>query len=308
MEICLDQSASPFNLERTLRCGQVFRWKKSDGWWYGVVGKKVIKARQIGAKLEFQVFPPSGNTEFIANYFRLDDDLPLILSNIEKDQHIRKAIHHSLGLRIIRQTPWECLISYVCATCKNIPAIKNMIHNLAKKFGEKIRADHHNFYTFPKPHDLAEASLQELKECKLGYRAQYVLNTSRIIRKELDLEALRMMDYENAKLELLQLPGVGQKVADCVLLFSLDKLEAFPVDVWIRRIILQSYSKHFEKPFIEKILDKSSLAPHEYREINSFGRKYFGEFAGYAQEYLFQYKRFKDGCGKKRRSLGLTYY
>jgi len=306
MEIRLDRLASPFDLERTLRCGQVFRWKKFDGWWYGVVGKKVIKTRQIGDKLEFQVFPPNCNKEFIANYFRLDGDLILILSKIEKDQHIRKAIQHSLGLRIIRQKPWECLISYVCATYKNIPAIKNMIHNLAKKFGEKIRADHHNFYTFPKPHDLAEASLQELKECKLGYRAQYVLNTSRIIHKEFDFEALRTMDYENAKLELLQLPGVGQKVADCVLLFSLDKLEAFPVDVWIRRIILQSYSKHFEKPFIEKILDKSSLAPHEYMEINSFGREYFGEFAGYAQEYLFHYKRFRDGYGKKRRSMCLT--
>jgi len=307
LEICLDQSASPFDLERTLRCGQVFRWKKSDAWWYGVVGKKVIKARQIGDTLEFQVFPPSENTEFIANYFRLDDDLPLILSNIEKDQHIRKAILHSRGLRLIRQKPWECLISYVCATCKNIPAIENMIHNLAKKFGEKIRADHHNFYTFPQPHDLAEASLQELKECKLGYRAQYVLNTSRTICKnEFNLEALRTMDYENAKPELLQLPGVGQKVADCVLLFSLDKLEAFPVDVWIKRIILQSYSKHFEKPFIDKILKRTSLAPHEYRKINSFGREYFGELAGYAQEYLFQYKRFKDGYRKKRRSLCLT--
>ena len=307
MEIRLDQLASPFDLERTLRCGQVFRWKKFDGWWYGVVGKKVIKARQIGDRLEFQVFPPNCDKGFIENYFGLDDDLPLILSKLDKDQSIRKAIQHSLGLRIIRQEPWECLISYICATYKNIPAIKNMIHNLAKKFGKKIRADHHNFYTFPSPRDLAEASLEELKECKLGYRAQYVLNTSRIIYKnEFDLEALRMMEYKKAKPELLQLLGVGQKVADCVLLFALDKLEAFPVDVWIKRIILQSYSKHFEKPFIEKILDKSSLAPHEYMEINSFGREYFGKFAGYAQEYLFQYKRFKDGYGKKRRSMCLT--
>jgi len=303
----LDQSDSPFDLEHTLRCGQVFRWKKSDGWWYGVVGKKVIKIRQTCNKLEFQIFPPKSDAKLIANYFRLDDDLPLILSEIDKDQHIRKAIQHSLGLRIIRQKPWECLISYICATYKNIPAIKDMIHNLAKKFGEKIRVDRHNFYTFPKPHDLAEASLEELKECRLGYRAQYVLSTSRIIHnKEFDLEALRMMDYEKAKLELLRLPGVGQKVADCVLLFSLDKLEAFPVDVWIKRIVLRSYSKHFEKTFVEKILDKSSVAPHEYMEISSFGREYFGESAGYAQEYLFHYKRFRDGYGKKQRSIRLT--
>ncbi len=306
MEIRLDQLASPFDLERTLRCGQAFRWKKYDGWWYGIVGKKVIKVRQIGDKLEFLIFPPNYNTEFIESYFRLDDDLPFILSKIDKDQSIRKAIQHSLGLRIIRQQPWECLISYICATYKNIPAIKNMIHNLAKKFGEKIRVDHHNFYTFPNPHNLAEANLEELKECKLGYRAQYVLNTSRNIRKkEVDLEALRMMKYEKAKLELLQLAGVGQKVADCVLLFSLDKLEAFPVDVWIKRIILQSYSKHFEKSFIEETLNKPSVAPHEYMEISSFGREYFGEFAGYAQEYLFHYKRFRDDYGKKQRSMRL---
>ncbi|MFB0522997.1 MAG: DNA-3-methyladenine glycosylase [Candidatus Bathyarchaeia archaeon] len=301
MEIRLDQSASPFDLEHTLGCGQVFRWKKSDGWWYGIVGKKVIKVRQIGEKLEFQIFPPDCSTDFIENYFRLDDDLLLIISKIDKDQHIRKAIQHSPGLRIIRQEPWECLISYVCGTYKNIPAIKNMIHNLAKKFGEKIRVDHHNFYTFPKPRDLAGASLEELKKCKLGYRTQYVLNTSRIIQKgEFDLEALRMMDFEKAKLELLQLPGVGQKVADCVLLFSLDKLEAFPVDVWIKRTILHSYSKHFKKSFTEKTLNKPSVAPHEYMEISSFGREYFGEFAGYAQEYLFHYKRFRDSYGKKQ--------
>jgi len=307
MEIRLDQSASPFDLEHTLRCGQVFRWKKSDGWWYGVVGKKVIKARQIDDKLEFQIFPPDCNTDFIQNYFRLDDDLPLILSKIDKDQHIQKAIQHSPGLRIIRQEPWECLISYICGTYKNIPAIENMIHNLAKKFGEKIRVDQKNFYTFPKPHDLAEARLEGLKECRLGYRAQYVLSSSRIIhKKEFDLEALRLMEYEKAKLGLLELPGVGQKVADCVLLFSLDKLEAFPVDVWIKRIVLRSYSKHFERPFAEKTLNKSSVAPHEYREISSFGREYFGEFAGYAQEYLFHYKRFGDGYRKKQRSMRLT--
>jgi N-glycosylase/DNA lyase len=306
MEIRLDQSASPFDLEHTLRCGQVFRWKKFDDWWYGVVGKRVIKVRQIGDKLEFQIFPPKSNAKLIENYFRLDDDLPLIFSEIDKDEHIRKAIQHSLGLRIIRQKPWECLISYVCATYKSIPAIKNMIHNLAKKFGEKIRVDQHNFYTFPKPRDLAGARLEELKECKLGYRAQCVLNTSRIIRKkEFDLEALRMIEYETAKRELLQLPGVGQKVADCVLLFSLDKLEVFPVDVWIKRIVLRSYSQHFEKPFVEKTLNKSSVAPHEYMKMSSFGREYFGEFAGYAQEYLFHYKRFRDDYGKKQRPIRL---
>ena len=297
MEIRLDQSAFPFDLEHTLKCGQVFRWKKFDGWWYGVVKKKVIKIRQIDDKLEFQIFPPKSDAGFIESYFRMDDDLPLILSNIDKDQHMRKAIHHSRGLRITRQEPWECLISYICATYKNIPAIKNMVLSLSKKFGEKMRVDHHDFYTFPEPHNLAEATLEELRKCKLGYRAERVLETSSsIYNREFDLEALRTMDYGKAKRELLRLPGVGQKVVDCVLLFSLDKLEAFPVDIWIKRVILESYSDRFEKSFIKRLSRKTSITPHEYEEIGAFGRQYFGEYAGYAQEYLFHYKRFGAGC------------
>jgi N-glycosylase/DNA lyase len=293
MEIRLDRSASPFYLDCTLGCGQVFRWKKIGGWWYGVAREKVIKIRQMGDRLEFQIFPKESNTEFVKSCFRLDDDLPIILSKIEKDQHIRKAIQYSYGLRITRQEPWECLISYICATCKNIPAIKKMILNLAKEFGKKMKIDHHTFHTFPKPKNLAEATLGELKKCKLGYRAKYVLETSRIIHnRELDLEALRRVDYGRAKHELLRLPGVGQKVADCVLLFSLDKLEAFPVDIWIKRIILESYSDCFEKPFVEKISKRTSPTTREYEEISSFGRKYFGEYAGYAQECLFHYRRF----------------
>lgn len=297
----MDQSASPFNLKKTLRCGQVFRWKKFKDWWYGVVRKRVIKVRQTDDKLEFQIFPPKSDAEFVESYFRLDDDLPLILSKIEKDQHIRRAIQHSYGLRITRQEPWECLISYICATYKNIPAIKNMVFNLSKEFGKKMIVDNHAFYTFPEPRNLAGATLEELKKCKLGYRAEYVLKTSKIIHnKEFNLEALSIASYEEAKRELLLLPGVGQKVADCVLLFSLDKLEAFPVDIWIKRVILESYSDHFEKSFIKKIPTRSSVAPRECREISFFGREYFGEYAGYAQQCLFHYKRFGQCTSRSR--------
>jgi N-glycosylase/DNA lyase len=292
MEIHLDQSASPSDLKRTLTCGQVFRWNRFGSWWYGVVGKQVIKIRQRDNKLEFQIFPPKTDPESVKNYFRLDDDLPHILSRIAKDQHIRSAIHHFRGLRITRQEPWECLISYICATYKNIPAIKNMIHNLAREFGTKIGVDGHDFYTFPEPQKLAEANLRELMACKLGYRARYVFETSRIIHnRELDLKTLRTADYEEAKHELLLLPGVGHKVADCMLLFSLDKLEAFPVDTWMKRIILEHYTNCFEKSFIRAISNRKSLTPHEYMKIGEFGRRYFGEYAGYAQEYLFHYKR-----------------
>jgi N-glycosylase/DNA lyase len=288
MEIQLDEAATPFSLEHTLSCGQVFRWERMGDWWYGIVGEKVVKVRQIGGRLLFQGFPEKIDAHFMENYFRLDDNLPLILSRINKDRQIGEAIRAFRGLRIIRQEPWECLISYMCATNANIPAIRNMIFNLSKKFGRKITLGNYDFYTFPKAKDLAEADLKEIEKCKLGFRVERVLEVSRMIDdKEFDLESLSKMGYKEAKDKLMSLPGVGQKVADCVLLFSLGKLEAFPVDVWIKRIILKSYPTHFEPSFTERILAKRSITPKEYEKITFFGRNYFGEYAGYAQEYLF---------------------
>jgi len=291
MEIRVDQVATPFNLERTLCCGQVFRWEKIDGWWCGVISGKVVKVRQTNRGLAFQGFPEV-DADFIERYFRLDDDLPRIFSQINRDKHIEEAIRAFRGLRLIRQEPWECLISYMCATYKNIPAIRKMILNLSTRFGESITADRHDFYMFPRPDALAEASLKEIKRCGLGFRAKRVLDVSRRIAQEkFDLEALRKTDYEEAKRELLALPGVGPKVADCVLLFSLDQLEAFPVDVWMKHIILEFYHDHFESGFVRKVLGKTSLTPREYEKINSFGRRHFGKYAGYAQEYLFHFGR-----------------
>jgi N-glycosylase/DNA lyase len=292
MEIQLDQSTTPFDLGHTLKCGQLFRWDKMGDWWYGVVREMVVKIRQVNDKLVFQTFPENVGADFIKDYFRLDDDLPLILSEIDKDEHVRKAIQRFRGLRISRQEPWECLISYICATYKSIPAIKNMIFNLSKRFGKKITFNSHHLYTFPKPSDLAHAGLEEIKECKLGFRAEKVLETSKIVdRGDFNLECLKKADYEKAKHELLLLPGVGEKVADCILLFSLDKLEAFPVDIWMKRIILGFYPSYFDSSFVEKVSDKDSITPREYEKISSFGKRYFKKYAGYAQEYLFHLSR-----------------
>ncbi len=292
MDVPLDQAVTPFNLDHTLRCGQSFRWEKHDHWWYGVVRDEIIKIRHNKDKLQFETFPEKMNTDLVSKYFRLDDALPLILSRIDKDAHIHRAIQNFRGLRITRQEPWECLISYICATYKNIPAIQEMILNLSKCFGTKITFDNRDFYTFPQPKALANASLEELRKCKLGFRAKSVSKTSRIIHEErLDLETLREMSCERAKRTLLSLPGVGQKVADCVLLFSLDRLEAFPVDVWIKWATLEFYGDHFERSFVESISRKRSVTPNQYRKINSFGRDHFGEYAGYAQEYLFALSR-----------------
>lgn len=292
MDIKLDRSKVPFSLEHTLNCGQLFRWEKLDDWWYGVAADRVVKIKQSGERLIFQVFPETANQGFIENYLRLDDNLPSILSEISKDVHMRKAIRLFCGLRISRQEPWECLISYICATYKSIPAIKKMINNISRRFGKKLTFDGYDFYTFPKPTDLAQTSPKDLRSCGLGFRAERVLETAKIIDSgKFALEALKRLDYGKARRELLVLPGVGPKVADCVLLFSLEKLEAFPIDVWMKRAATNLYASHFDSSFIKRVTRKTSVTPKEYGTISSFGREYFGRYAGYAQEYLFHLLR-----------------
>lgn len=282
----------PFDLDLTLCCGQAFRWERDGEWWYGIVADKPFKVRQRGAVLEFE----NASLEFVEKYFGLKDDLPLILRQISKDKHVEEAVKALKGLRILRQDPWECLISYICATYKNIPAIKGMLFNLSKKFGEKTTFDGRVFYTFPTPQCLAKASLQELASCSLGYRAKYVMETAkRVANGEFNIERLKAEPFEKAREALLALPGVGFKVADCVLLFSLEKLEAFPVDVWMKRIITRHYASYFEDKFIEGISFKKSLTKAEYETLSLFGRNYFGRFAGYAQEYLFHFERLEAG-------------
>ena len=292
MEIKLDKSKEPFSLDHTLDCGQLFRWQKRAGWWYGVAADRVIKVKQSGEGLTFYIFPEPPHPEFIENYLRLDDDLHSIFYEITKDEYISEAIRLFCGLRLARQEPWECLISYICATYKSIPAIKKMINNISRKFGKKITFDGLDFYTFPKPADLAQVNLKELRGCGLGFRADRVLETAkRVDSRNLSLEALKRLDYFDAKRELLGLPGVGQKVADCVLLFSLEKLEAFPIDVWMKRAATKLYARHFSPYFIKRVASKGSITPKEYETIASFAREYFGSYAGYAQEYLFHYMR-----------------
>jgi len=295
LEIKLDLAKTPFNLDYTLTCGQAFRWEKHGDWWHGVVNETFLRIRQTGELLQFQTQPKNVDSAFVWSYFRLSDDLPYIYSRIGKDGHVREAVKRFLGLRLMRQDPWECLISYICATNKNIPAIKDMIKNICKCFGKKIRAENDTFYTFPKPLTLADASVKELRLCKLGFRAERVKATSKLVSRDtFDLEALKTLPYDKAKKELMTLPGVGSKVADCVLLFSLDKLDVLPIDVWMKRIILEYYADHFESLFVEKARAKKSLSPREYETISLFGRKYFGEYVGYAQEYLFHCRRCRE--------------
>ncbi len=278
----------PFNLDATLCCGQVFRWIKQGNWWYGVVGDHPFKVQQSDEVLEFV----GVDETFVSCYFSLDHDLQKICTEIGKDDQVKAALSEFWGLRIVRQPPWECLVSFICATYKSVAAIRQMLLKLSEKFGEKVVFESRDYYAFPTIESLAKASLQDLEGCGLGYRAKYVLETSkRVCAGDFDLDGLLKMGYVQAKETLLELPGVGAKVADCVLLFSSGKLEAFPVDVWVKRIILKYYSEHFPAGFVEKLTCQKGFSDTDYERLNEFGREYFGAYAGYAQEYLYHYER-----------------
>jgi N-glycosylase/DNA lyase len=273
-----------------LCCGQVFRWEKIGDWWYGVAGGTVFKVRQIGQAFEYE----NAKEDFIENYFSLNDNLEEILESINKDSHIRKAIRKYWGLRIIRQNPWECLASYICATYKSIAAIKHMLNNLSEKFGHRKTLDRLNFFTFPTCEKIANAKEEELRACGLGYRAKYLLKTSQMIcEKKFDLETLKNQPYDHAKKTLMGFSGVGAKVADCVLLFSLGKTEAFPVDIWVKRVILNHYSEKLPVDLNKRLQENRSISNRDYEHLNSFGREYFGKYAGYAQEYLYHFERMR---------------
>ena len=278
----------PFNLDVTLCCGQVFRWDKRGDWWHGAVGDRVVKVRQAGGVLEF-----SGvDDAFIKRYFSLDHDLERISGEIGKDEHFREALRAFWGLRLIRQEPWECLVSFICATYKSVAAIRQMLLRLSAKFGERLAFEGCDFYAFPTAERLANAGLAELEACGLGYRAKYVLETAKLVcAGDFDLDGLRGLGYVEAKKALRELPGVGLKVADCVLLFSLDRLEAFPVDMWVKRILLRYYAGQFEAAFVNKLSCQKGFGDADYERLSGFGREYFGRFAGYAQEYLYHYER-----------------
>jgi len=268
----------PFSLDHTLGCGQVFRWNRAeDGWWCGVVGDRVIKCRQDGAVLTFE----GADAAFIQHYFALDLDLEKILTSIDRDPFIHAAISRCRGLRLVRQPAWECLCSYICATNSNIPMIRRRIATIAQQFGKEITFEEKTYYTFPDPSMIScEGKSQCLSDCKLGYRTPYVFDTAcAIADKNQWEETITALPYEDARRELMKLSGIGPKAADCVLLFAFQKFEAFPVDVWIRRIIRDNY--------IKTLSNNSSLTGWEYDTIRRFAHRHFGDYCGYAQEYLY---------------------
>jgi N-glycosylase/DNA lyase len=266
-----------FSLDRTLDCGQVFRWYRTDeGWWHGVVGARVIRIRQDGPRLTYAGAPAS----FIRHYFSLEVDLGAILTSIDCDPFIHEAIRKNRGLRLVNQPPWECTASYICSTNSNIPTIRRRIASIAERFGNAIEFEGKTYYTFPEPSSISCGGHDGLTECRLGYRQPYIFETSCSVNDEKCWEeTIHRLPHEDARKELMKLKGVGPKAADCILLFAFQKYESFPVDVWIRRIMREHY--------LPKLFGDAPLTIREYDTIRSFARHHFGKYCGYAQEYLF---------------------
>lgn len=281
---------SSFDPVISINSGQVFLWEKHKNSWYGIHGEQVIKFTQSENCIEFFSFPEDKYCD--QKIFRLDDDTKEIFKEISHDPLICRLARTYPGLRLIRQEPHQCLFSFVCASNTNIPMIRRMLYNMARKFGRRTKVDGMDFFTFPSAADINKASVDELRGCGLGYRTKAIKAAADAIASgRLDFDLLKKASYYESKKELLQVYGIGNKTADCVLLFSLEKLDAFPIDVWIARALASQYSWLHKSKFQDKI------APRQYEQLSNGIRKYFGKYAGYAQQYLYYHVR--QSAGKK---------
>ena len=266
------------NIHETINSGQIFLWENYGNDWFVIDGDDII----MGKQTPFGVLTFSKMTK---KFFREDDNYKKILKNITKDKIVKNAVKQYPGLRVTRQDPFQCCISFIISSNSNIPNIRMRLQKLCRKFGTKVRFEKREFFLFPRPKMLAEATLQDLQECKLGYRSKYVLDTSRAVASgEIDFDELTKVDYRECKELLLKLPGIGDKVADCVMLFSLEKLEAFPLDTWIVKILQKYYSDNF-------CMDKKTISKKRYENIHQDVLDHFGKYAGYSQQFLYKMER-----------------
>lgn len=285
------------DLEITFTCGQIFRWRREGEWRCGTLGGTALALRQSEGGLEArQAGMPLGLAE-IARFLALDDDLPRIYRRIGTDRAMRAAIAALPGLRILRQEPWECLATFICSAWNNIPKIQGSTARLCHRWGEPLALQLDDrevvVHTFPPPQCLASATEAELREATLGFRAPNLLKAACLIAEgALDFEALRRAPYAEALRALRGVPGIGRKVADCILLFSLDKPEACPVDVWVWRVMRELYGRQLRQVLPEEP-PGGSAGPSEraYQAVQELAWRRWGRHAGYAQQYLFTARR-----------------
>jgi N-glycosylase/DNA lyase len=249
-------NVADFDLAGTLECGQAFRWQCApDGWFTGVVAGHRLRVRQDSDALEGDVDP---------HYFALDVSLAKIIVTFPDDGVLHEAVKKHWGLRVLRQEPWETLASFIASSTKQIVQIRQIVANLAHRFGEND--------AFPTVDVVARATHRQLLDCKLGFRAKYLLAAAQAIDSgEVRLDELPGMDYDRALEQLTKLNGVGEKIAACTLLFSCGHNEAFPIDIWMKRSLQRLFPGR--KMTTEQI------------------RSHFGPYAGWAQQYLFFHER-----------------
>src|SRR5215831_18975732 len=277
--------APDFNLEKTLDSGQVFHWQKSGNGFVGTIGDFPVCVEQDNETLKVRFGgPPKPTREprvlpgIVARYFALDHPLAEICNSFPKDPVMSAACDFCRGLRIIRQPKWECLATFICSSMKQVAHIRQISLGLRKRFGEQRRIGDHLVYTFPPAERLAHASERELRECKLGYRGKNLRATARLVSSgKADLEAWSALADSELRKQLCALPGIGPKIANCVMLFAYGRLRAFPIDVWIERVLRQKYFSRRKKMTAQR--------------LRQFSERYFGEHGGYAQQYLFHHAR-----------------
>ena len=265
------------NIDNSINSGQVFLWEKNGNDWYGINGQDILKINKNG------IIKSLLNSK--TNFFRKNDNMQEIIKSISKDEIVKKSVKQYVGLRIFKQDPFQCMISFIISSNSNIQKIKSSLEKISKKFGTKVKIQNKEFFLFPKPEKLANASIEEIKKCGVGYRAPFIKQASKmIVLKKINFKYLEKCDYQEAKKNICLIPGVGNKVADCILLFSLNKLEAFPLDTWMIKILEKYYSNQFN-------IETKTITEKQYQILHEKIVNYFGPYCGYAQQFLFKMER-----------------
>lgn len=276
------ENIKDFEPKHVFECGQAFRWyEEEDGSYTGTVHNFVASVKKEEGTLIIDNTNLSEFYDLWYGYFDLARDYGVIKNELSRDDQVLKdAIRFGEGIRILNQDEWEILISFIISSNNRIPMIKKAIKKICSRWGSPIEYRGSTYYTFPGPHMLAGASVEDLEECNTGFRAKYIKKSAEMIHNgEIDLYSLKKMPYDEARAELMKLPGVGPKVSDCILLFSMGHYEAFPVDIWVKRVMQYFY-----------------VAPDvSLPKIQRFAMDRFKDLAGFAQQYLFYYARDMKG-------------
>lgn len=274
-EIIIDVTC--FNLKYTLECGQCFRWNKIDEEYYiGVIKDRVIKIKQKGNKLYVSSDNMNNLENVIYEYFDFNTNYINIEKRISKiDENVNNAVKNTSGIHILNQDFFETLISYIISANNNIPRISKSVNLISQKYGKKIIFENEEYYLFPTPNELKDVSEEDFKKCGVGFRARYLKHAVQdILNEKIDIKSINETSTEILKSKLLNIMGVGPKVADCILLFSCKRREVFPIDVWVERVMTNLYFKDYRRAMKKK-------------EILEYAEKYFGNDAGIVQQHLF---------------------